>query len=344
MGKTFAAKASHLALVGCKYLGVPYKTMDCQAFMERCLKDCGISKDLPGSNSWYREFKKNGWVGTPEECKKTFGIIPVGAFLFIWKTDGKEPEQFKNDGIGNMSHIGIYTNMTGEQMVEMAKADGDTHDPAKWNKGDGAINSSSTHEHVATSKFKGKSIRNGWNRVGLWNRIDYGEAINARLGTAMDPQADSAPAAQETAVARGVIFSETGTTVKLRARPSTGCALYWNIPIGDEVEVYATGDWDRVRWNGRTGYVKSEYVRIGETMVIIEPDPEKVPKLATVWADHGNTVKMRYKPSLDCNLYEKVPIGSTVAVNKAGEKWSQISFGSRAGWYMMTAFLKFAEE
>ena len=55
-----------LGNVGFNYLGVPYSVMDCQAFVEKCLSDCGLKYDLAGSNAWYREVAKNGWVGTPE--------------------------------------------------------------------------------------------------------------------------------------------------------------------------------------------------------------------------------------------------------------------------------------
>ena len=102
------------------YLGVPYSHLDCQAFVERCLRDIGIDKNLPGSNAWYREVKDHGWVGTPEECKQKYGLIPPGAFLFILEQNGKEPEKYKGDGIGNASHIGIYTGMSGSEMVKIA--------------------------------------------------------------------------------------------------------------------------------------------------------------------------------------------------------------------------------
>ena len=102
------------------YLGTPYSTMDCQAFVEKCLSDIGINLNLAGSNAWYREVKAHGWVGTPDECKKKYGTIPAGAFLFVLKNDGKEPEKYKTDGIGNSSHIGIYTGLSGKKMCEMS--------------------------------------------------------------------------------------------------------------------------------------------------------------------------------------------------------------------------------
>lgn len=336
-------KGTDLAKAGCKYLGVSYETMDCQAFVEKCLKDCGLTRNLGGSNTWFRAMT---WTGTPEECKRQFGQIPRGAFLFILENDGKEPTKYRNDGIGNASHIGLVTGMTGKQMVELAKADGNTRDDLNsFNKGDYAIHSSDSRDHVCTSQFHGKTINGGWNRIGLWSRIDYGEAVNQRLRVHPEAKPD-AETVKEEVIGEGTVFAATGTTVKMRQRPSTGCGIYWDVPIGETVQILATGDWDRVKWNGRTGYMRSEYVRKDETMATIETDPEeaRAPMLATVWAETGNTVKMRFMPSLDCNLYEKVPIGTQVAVNQKGDRWSKISIGNRSEWYMMTQFLKFEEE
>ena len=78
---------------GDKYLGRSYDDIDCQTFVERCMSDCGLKMDLAGSNAWYREVKKHGWVGTPEECKRVFGEIPKRALLFIHAFDGGEEKR-----------------------------------------------------------------------------------------------------------------------------------------------------------------------------------------------------------------------------------------------------------
>ena len=149
---------NRLAEVGFEKLGTAYKKMDCQAFVEWCLRQCGLTKDLAGSNAWYREVMRNGWVGSPEACVQQFGKVPAGAFLFIHTLDGGEERRGYHDGLGNASHIGIVTG-----------------------KGEGAIHSSSSRGCVAESKFRGKSINGGWNKIGLWNRVvyDYGEGIGA---------------------------------------------------------------------------------------------------------------------------------------------------------------------
>ena len=73
-----------------------------------------------------------------------------------------------------------------------------------------------------------------------------------------------------------------------------------------------------------------------------EPDPGVVPSTgskAVVVADSGRYVKMRKEPSTRCRLYDEIPVGATVTLEKPGEEWAQISYGTRKNWYMMAKFL-----
>ena len=99
---------------------------------------------------------------------------------------------------------------------------------------------------------------------------------------------------------------------------------------------------------GWTYYGKLPWVDDGEPEPGPEPKPE--PTTAMVYAENDFPVKMREKPSTSCNLYDPVPCGSIVEVlardcstDNAGNVWSQISYGMRTGWYMMSKFLLFKE-
>lgn len=239
------------SFAGDKYIGRPYSEMDCQAFVERCMKDTGLNMNLPGSNAWYREVMRNGWVGSPEECIREFGSIPKGALLFILKQDGKEPEKYKPDHIGNASHIGIYIQ-----------------------RHDGAINSSSSRGCVAYSKFQNKSISGGWNRVGLYKKFTYGKTIDWILEHGGGSQPEP-PDRKEGIPLQGKVTAPTGSTVKLRQKPSTKCSLYWDIPIGTDVLVMDYGpEWSKITAGGLSGYMMSKFIEIqGE----IPADDSKIP-------------------------------------------------------------------
>ena len=163
--------AIDFSLAGDKYLGRSYEEMDCQAFVEKCMADVGYRKDLGGSNSWYRECMKHGWVGSPEECAKEFGSVPKGALLFILEAVGpKTPAKFRKDGIGDVTHMGIVTG-----------------------RGDGAIHSSQSRGGVVTSQFKGKTIKSlhsafGSGRDDMWGSEGYGNDRDCDGGDGTDSE------------------------------------------------------------------------------------------------------------------------------------------------------------
>ena len=232
--------AETVSLQGDKYLGTPYSRMDCQGFVERCLADAGIRKDLAGSNAWYRFVRKNGWVGTPEECKEHFGAIPKGAFLFILKQDGGEKARGYQDGLGNASHIGLYTG-----------------------RGQGAIHSSSSRGCVTDSAFAGKTIRNGgWNTVGLWKELDYGDKINDCLkdtgeGKGMEVMIET------TSMGAAMVTSSNRKPVRVREKPTTKSGIMTSLPVGTPVEVMETdGDWCRIAY-AQTGWMMKQFLSEG---------------------------------------------------------------------------------
>lgn len=54
-----------------------------------------------GSNTMWRQYApKKGKIGEIE-------LVP-GMPVYKWRKDGKEPDKYKNDGIGNFYHVGLY--------------------------------------------------------------------------------------------------------------------------------------------------------------------------------------------------------------------------------------------
>ena len=88
------------------YIGIPYEELDCQAFVERVLKDCGEKHDWRGSNHMWRDALSEKHKITNEMA------IPAGAWLFTIKQDGGEKERGYNDSEGNASHVGIYLGLS----------------------------------------------------------------------------------------------------------------------------------------------------------------------------------------------------------------------------------------
>ena len=248
-----------IGAVGFEKLGTPYSEMDCQAFVEWCLRQCGLKKDLAGSNAWYREVLRNGWAGSPEECVKQYGKVPAGAFLFIHALDGGEEQRGYHDGLGNASHIGIVTG-----------------------QGEGAIHSSASRGCVAESKFRGKTISGGWNKVGLWTACVRYDGIGGN--SPEDPEPAAEPV-QEPVSEYAVVWAGSGTTVNTRQGPGMSYPLSkaGRLPAGTVVKILKRrGGWCRIRYvdpNNALWYcwMKEEFLQPAEQDAEPEaPDSGKV--------------------------------------------------------------------
>ena len=237
--------AEQFSREGDKYLGRSYEEMDCQEFVERCMADAGLKMDLKGSNAWYREVLKHGWIGTPEQCKKKFGSVPKGALLFIHAFDGGEIKRGYHDDFGNASHIGIKTG-----------------------RGKGAIHSSSSRGGVVESEFNDKTIRNGgWNRVGLYNKFTYGKTIDwvlDHIGIAENPAGQGETKEDEHMTA--TVYSENGNPVNLRKSASKSAALVDKIPVGTDVEIISSTigadgtAWSKVKAGRLSGWMMTDFL------------------------------------------------------------------------------------
>ena len=249
-----------LSQAGFPYIGRSYDEMDCQKFVEICLHDCGDSTDLSGSNAWYRRVMKEGWVGTPEECVSRFGQVPPGAFLFILEpVSASTPAKYRDDGIGDATHIGLVTGV-----------------------GKGAIHSSHSKGGVCESAFSGKTVpHGGWNRVGLWDHVDY------HIGTDPQPGPDPTPTPEpEPTHTIGMIVVPDGTNVITRKGPGKnyGMSKAGRIQNGELVTILGseTGldhkTWYHISWTDRRGatwvcWVMGDFVQIGTP----EPEPSPLP-------------------------------------------------------------------
>ena len=103
-----------------------------------------------------------------------------------------------------------------------------------------------THMTSPTAK-KDKSLK-GWSYYGKLPWVDY--------DSEPEPQPSPVPV-----VTYAIVVSENGKPVKMRAKPSKNCRLYWEIPVGTEVLVDEWGDeWSKIEWDGKTGYMMSKFL------------------------------------------------------------------------------------
>ena len=145
----FAQKAVERRHLGITYEGDRNSEM-CDAFVENTLKAAGgPDKNWEGSNTMLRKALTAMY---PLDMARKQGLLERGMLLFIVAHDGGEPPQYQNDGLGNASHVGIYTDLKDPVNGEYVEV----------------MHSSYTRGGVAAS-----TLKNGWTHCGKYIGVGY---------------------------------------------------------------------------------------------------------------------------------------------------------------------------
>lgn len=87
-----------------------------------------------------------------------------------------------------------------------------------------------------------------------------------------------------------IVTADSGNTVKLRAKPSTSCNQYWDVPIGTEVTVLKSGEeWSKIKYLSHIGFMMTKFLRtkdggeisgsVGETVEVSKEELNKAYKI-----------------------------------------------------------------
>lgn len=268
------ARAATLAA----HVGYTYDELDCQAFVEHCVRQAGGRMDYLGTNDMAR---RAAWLGTLDEARAQGRLVPGAGLLIREATEANLPARYAGDGLGDFSHVGLYV---GENALT------DTDKNGRRRACD-VVHSSATMGRVA-----GSTLQNGWTHALWFSEIDY--AVTAGAGAGADgANADGtgAGASTETSagtsgagngeVTSGTNTGVTGTTsapgltagavpaayatvtspdggpVKLRKSASRGESLYWLVGAGARVRVERTRDgWSLVTALCTDGYTRRAWM------------------------------------------------------------------------------------
>ena len=111
--------------------------------------------------------------------------------------------------------------------------------------------------HMTSPSAKKDSSLKGWSYFGQLPWVEY----------EMPPEPPPEP---EPGIEYAVVVAESGSTVKMRAKPSTSCKLYWDVPVGDEVIVDERGDqWSKITWNDKMGYMMTRFLRFEDEVELV---------------------------------------------------------------------------
>ena len=344
------ARAATLAA----HVGYTYDELDCQAFVEHCVRQAGGRMDYLGTNDMAR---RAAWLGTLDEARAQGRLVPGAGLLIREATEANLPARYAGDGLGDFSHVGLYV---GENALT------DTDKNGRRRACD-VVHSSATMGRVA-----GSTLQNGWTHALWFSEIDY--AVTAGAGAGADgANADGTGAGASTETSAGTSGAGTGevTSGTNAGSTSTGAGTGTNTSgaggtsTGTGAGTSGTGTGTSAVTSGTnadgtgtgagtggtgagTGAVTSG-TGAGGTGTGTTSAPGltagAVPAAyATVTSPDGGPVKLRKSASRGESLYWLVGAGARVRVERTRDGWSLVTALCTDGYtrraWMMDAYLR----
>ncbi len=121
-----------------------------------------------------------------------------------------------------------------------------------------------------------------------------------------------------------------GGALNLREEPSMSAKVLGQYPAGTLVEIIYHGDfWHTVEIDGKTGYMKAEFISDAEH-----------PQGAKVKTNSGIGLNLREEPNTSAAIITSVKNGGSVTVLQKGRDWSRVAVNGKEG-FMATKYLVF---
>ena len=311
------ARAATLAA----HVGYTYDELDCQAFVEHCVRQAGGRMDYLGTNDMAR---RAAWLGTLDEARAQGRLVPGAGLLIREATEANLPARYAGDGLGDFSHVGLYV---GENALT------DTDKNGRRRACD-VVHSSATMGRVA-----GSTLQNGWTHALWFSEIDY--AVTAGAGAGADganadgtgagasTNADGTGAGASTnagGTGAGTGGTGTGTNTSGAGGTSTG--------TGAGTSGAGTGAVTSGTNADSTGTTSAPGLTAGAVPAAY----------ATVTSPDGGPVKLRKSASRGESLYWLVGAGARVRVERTRDGWSLVTALCTDGYtrraWMMDAYLR----
>ena len=324
------ARAATLAA----HVGYTYDELDCQAFVEHCVRQAGGRMDYLGTNDMAR---RAAWLGTLDEARAQGRLVPGAGLLIREATEANLPARYTGDGLGDFSHVGLYV---GENALT------DTDKNGRRRACD-VVHSSATMGRVA-----GSTLQNGWTHALWFSEIDY--AVTAGAGAGADgANADgtggtaiSDTSAGGTGAGNGEVTSGTnaGGTGAGTSGAGTGTSAVTSDTNAGSTGA-GTGGTGTGTGAGTSGTGTDTNTGVTSTTSAPGLTAGAVPAAyATVTSPDGGPVKLRKSASRGESLYWLVGAGARVRVERTRDGWSLVTALCTDGYtrraWMMDAYLR----
>ena len=318
------ARAATLAA----HVGYTYDELDCQAFVEHCVRQAGGRMDYLGTNDMAR---RAAWLGTLDEARAQGRLVPGAGLLIREATEANLPARYTGDGLGDFSHVGLYV---GENALT------DTDKNGRRRACD-VVHSSATMGRVA-----GSTLQNGWTHALWFSEIDYAVTAGAGVG-AGGANADGTGTSDTSAGGTGAGISGTGTG-EVTSGTNAGGTGTGTSGAGTGAVTSGTNAGNAGAGISGTGTgTNTGGTNTGGTGTTPVPGltAGAVPAAyATVTSPDGGPVKLRKSASRGESLYWLVGAGARVRVERTRDGWSLVTALCTDGYtrraWMMDAYLR----
>lgn len=143
--------------------------------------------------------------------------------------------------------------------------------------------------------------------------------------------------------AKGIVSS---TSVNMRSMPTTSAEIIYKISQNTEFEITGiSGDFYRVKYSGKTGYVAKDYVRIsdGKSSQTTAPKSSSsasysVKSMSDTGRVNSGTLNVREAPSSAAGIIGKLSVNESVKITGISGDYYRISYNGSTG-YVMTSYV-----
>ena len=150
-----------------------------------------------------------------------------------------------------------------------------------------------------------------------WSKIKY----NGKTGYVSSQYLSSSTAPESTTTTTKYVNT---LSLNVRSGPSTSYSVIGKVSEGDKVEVISTSNgWSKIKYNGKTGYVSSQYL-----------SSSTAPESTTTTTKYVNTLSLNVRsgPSTSYSVIGKVSEGDKVEVISTSNGWSKIKYNGKTGY------------
>ncbi|PFB04583.1 SH3 domain-containing protein [Priestia megaterium] len=156
-------------------------------------------------------------------------------------------------------------------------------------------------------------------------KLMVGMALTATLATAVTPGFGSIGGNQEKAYAATVTYKVTASKLNVRSGAGTTYGIIGSVVKGQTLSVMSkSGSWYKINYNGRTGYVSSDYVQTSGTTT--------PPAESTTYTVTASTLNVRSGAGTNYASIGSVTKGQKLSVVSKSGSWYKINYNGRTGY------------